>query len=92
MCSIFLVDLLVFTCASNISSHLFPTAATAQRSSAARLKDSAPPLLVRDSAATTMEDFTCKDQTVCSYQQISCLDSVIRYGFVCMGVFINNYV
>uniref|UniRef100_A0A7N6AUS4 Period circadian protein homolog 2 n=1 Tax=Anabas testudineus TaxID=64144 RepID=A0A7N6AUS4_ANATE len=44
-----------------------------------RLKDSAPPLHVRDGTAATMEDFTCKDQTVCSYQQISCLDSVIRY-------------
>uniref|UniRef100_A0A665VSX7 Period circadian protein homolog 2 n=1 Tax=Echeneis naucrates TaxID=173247 RepID=A0A665VSX7_ECHNA len=41
--------------------------------------DSAPPLQVRDNSAATMEDFTCKDQTVCSYQQISCLDSVIRY-------------
>uniref|UniRef100_A0A4W6CA08 Period circadian protein homolog 2 n=1 Tax=Lates calcarifer TaxID=8187 RepID=A0A4W6CA08_LATCA len=41
--------------------------------------DSAPPLQVKDSTAATMEDFTCKDQTVCSYQQISCLDSVIRY-------------
>lgn len=48
-----------------------------QRSPAVRLKDSAPPLHSRES--TTIEDFTCKDQTVCSYQQISCLDSVIRY-------------
>uniref|UniRef100_G3NQ73 Period circadian protein homolog 2 n=1 Tax=Gasterosteus aculeatus aculeatus TaxID=481459 RepID=G3NQ73_GASAC len=39
-----------------------------------RLKDSAPPLQVRDSTAASVED-----QTVCSYQQISCLDSVIRY-------------
>uniref|UniRef100_A0A3B4ZBC1 Period circadian protein homolog 2 n=1 Tax=Seriola lalandi dorsalis TaxID=1841481 RepID=A0A3B4ZBC1_SERLL len=44
-----------------------------------RLKDSAPPLQVRDGSAATVEEFTCKDQTVCSYQQISCLDSVIRY-------------
>uniref|UniRef100_A0A8C5EBX8 Period circadian protein homolog 2 n=1 Tax=Gouania willdenowi TaxID=441366 RepID=A0A8C5EBX8_GOUWI len=29
--------------------------------------------------AASMDEFTCKDQTVCSYQQISCLDSVIRY-------------
>uniref|UniRef100_A0A665VSF8 Period circadian protein homolog 2 n=1 Tax=Echeneis naucrates TaxID=173247 RepID=A0A665VSF8_ECHNA len=51
----------------------------AQKSPTVRLKDSAPPLQVRDNSAATMEDFTCKDQTVCSYQQISCLDSVIRY-------------
>uniref|UniRef100_A0AAQ5X449 Period circadian protein homolog 2 n=1 Tax=Amphiprion ocellaris TaxID=80972 RepID=A0AAQ5X449_AMPOC len=44
-----------------------------------RLKDSAPPLQVREGGAASMEDFSCKDQTVCSYQQISCLDSVIRY-------------
>uniref|UniRef100_A0A4W6CGV0 Period circadian protein homolog 2 n=1 Tax=Lates calcarifer TaxID=8187 RepID=A0A4W6CGV0_LATCA len=50
-----------------------------QKSPSVRLKDSAPPLQVKDSTAATMEDFTCKDQTVCSYQQISCLDSVIRY-------------
>nr|AII78244.1 period 2 [Kryptolebias marmoratus] len=49
----------------------------AQRSSLVRLKDSAPQ--VRDSTGASIEDFTCKDQTVCSYQQISCLDSVIRY-------------
>ncbi|KAF7219381.1 period circadian protein homolog 2 isoform X1 [Nothobranchius furzeri] len=48
--------------------------AAAQRSSALRLKDS-----VRDGAGASTEDFVCKDQTVCSYQQISCLDSVIRY-------------
>ncbi|KAL7400916.1 hypothetical protein ABVT39_019896 [Epinephelus coioides] len=51
----------------------------AQKSPALRLKDSIPSLHVRDSAAASMEDFPCKDQTVCSYQQISCLDSVIRY-------------
>ncbi|KAG8002226.1 Period circadian protein-like protein 2 [Nibea albiflora] len=51
----------------------------AQRSPAVRLKDSAPPLQVRDSTTASMEDFPCKDQTVHSYQQISCLDSVIRY-------------
>uniref|UniRef100_A0A671VF10 Period circadian protein homolog 2 n=1 Tax=Sparus aurata TaxID=8175 RepID=A0A671VF10_SPAAU len=51
----------------------------AQKSPAVRLKDLVPPLQVRDSAAASMEDFSCKDQTVHSYQQISCLDSVIRY-------------
>uniref|UniRef100_A0A671VFV1 Period circadian protein homolog 2 n=1 Tax=Sparus aurata TaxID=8175 RepID=A0A671VFV1_SPAAU len=50
-----------------------------QKSPAVRLKDLVPPLQVRDSAAASMEDFSCKDQTVHSYQQISCLDSVIRY-------------
>ncbi|XP_041850550.1 period circadian protein homolog 2-like [Melanotaenia boesemani] len=49
------------------------------RSSGVRLRESAPPQQLRDSTAGSMEDFTCKDQTVCSYQQISCLDSVIRY-------------
>uniref|UniRef100_A0A671VFS6 Period circadian protein homolog 2 n=1 Tax=Sparus aurata TaxID=8175 RepID=A0A671VFS6_SPAAU len=53
--------------------------AGAQKSPAVRLKDLVPPLQVRDSAAASMEDFSCKDQTVHSYQQISCLDSVIRY-------------
>ncbi|KAM6933739.1 period circadian protein homolog 2-like [Xenentodon cancila] len=51
----------------------------AQKSSAARVKDSAPAWQGRDSTAASMEDFSYKDQTVCSYQQISCLDSVIRY-------------
>ncbi|XP_030601148.1 period circadian protein homolog 2 [Archocentrus centrarchus] len=51
----------------------------AHRSSVTRPKDSAFPLQARDSTAASMEDFTYKDQTVCSYQQISCLDSVIRY-------------
>uniref|UniRef100_A0A3Q0R189 Period circadian protein homolog 2 n=1 Tax=Amphilophus citrinellus TaxID=61819 RepID=A0A3Q0R189_AMPCI len=55
-----------------------PTLA-AHRSSVTRPKDSAFPLQARDSTAASMEDFTYKDQTVCSYQQISCLDSVIRY-------------
>lgn len=54
-------------------------AAATQKSPAVRSKDSAPPLVARDSTAASMENFTYKDQTVCSYQQISCLDSVIRY-------------
>uniref|UniRef100_A0A8D3C639 Period circadian protein homolog 2 n=1 Tax=Scophthalmus maximus TaxID=52904 RepID=A0A8D3C639_SCOMX len=52
---------------------------TAQRSPTVRLKDSAPPLQVRDGTAAVADDITCKDQASCSYQQISCLDSVIRY-------------
>uniref|UniRef100_A0A674NLF1 Period circadian protein homolog 2 n=1 Tax=Takifugu rubripes TaxID=31033 RepID=A0A674NLF1_TAKRU len=41
--------------------------------------DALAPLQVRDSTAGSLEDFPCKDHTVHSYQQISCLDSVIRY-------------
>uniref|UniRef100_H3D9Z8 Period circadian protein homolog 2 n=1 Tax=Tetraodon nigroviridis TaxID=99883 RepID=H3D9Z8_TETNG len=48
-----------------------------QKGSALRSKDSAA--AVRDSTAGSLEDFPCKDHTVHSYQQISCLDSVIRY-------------
>ncbi|KAM6918615.1 period circadian protein homolog 2 [Xenentodon cancila] len=49
-----------------------------------RPKDSAPPVNWRDtsmeeSRASFQEDLTFNDQTVYSYQQISCLDSVIRY-------------
>ncbi|XP_024921843.1 period circadian protein homolog 2 isoform X3 [Cynoglossus semilaevis] len=47
-----------------------------------RLKDSAAPLnwlTGEDSQASYQEDLTFNDQTVYSYQQISCLDSVIRY-------------
>lgn len=43
-----------------------------------RLKDSAASLQARDGNAASMDDFPCKDHTVPSYQQISCLDSVIR--------------
>ncbi|CAL1571667.1 unnamed protein product [Knipowitschia caucasica] len=49
------------------------------KSTVVRLKDSAHAPLARDGTAASVEDFTYKDQTVCSYQQISCLDSVIRY-------------
>ncbi|XP_043975634.1 period circadian protein homolog 2-like [Gambusia affinis] len=51
----------------------------AQRSSGVRVRDSAPHSQVRDNTGANMDDFTYKDQTACSYQQISCLDSVIRY-------------
>lgn len=57
---------------------LLPSANQTQKSQALRLKDSATPLQVRDSTAASIEDFPCKDHTVPSYQQISCLDSVIR--------------
>lgn len=49
-----------------------------QKNSAVRLKDSAASLQARDGNAASMDDFPCKDHTVPSYQQISCLDSVIR--------------
>lgn len=55
-----------------------PSAGQTQKSQALRLKDSATPVQVRDSTAASIEDFPCKDHTVPSYQQISCLDSVIR--------------
>lgn len=49
-----------------------------------RLKDSAPPISWREATTTDNqgsynEEFGLNDQTVYSYQQISCLDSVIRY-------------
>ncbi|KAM4728951.1 period circadian protein homolog 2 isoform 2-T3 [Anableps anableps] len=49
-----------------------------------RLKDSAPPISWReataaDSRVSFHEELGLNDQTVYSYQQISCLDSVIRY-------------
>ncbi|TWW76727.1 Period circadian protein -like protein 2 [Takifugu flavidus] len=50
-----------------------------QKGSVLRPKDALAPLQVRDSTAGSLEDFPCKDHTVHSYQQISCLDSVIRY-------------
>uniref|UniRef100_A0A8C7WPB2 Period circadian protein homolog 2 n=1 Tax=Oryzias sinensis TaxID=183150 RepID=A0A8C7WPB2_9TELE len=42
---------------------------------AVRTRDSSPPVHVRGGTAASMEDFACKDQSVCSYQQISCLDN-----------------
>lgn len=54
----------------------FCRAAHPQKGSVLRSKDA--PLAVRDSTAGSLEDFPCKDHTVHSYQQISCLDSVIR--------------
>ncbi|XP_072220541.1 period circadian protein homolog 2 isoform X2 [Leuresthes tenuis] len=49
-----------------------------------RLKDSAPPPNWRDAAmeesrSSFQEELTLNDETVYSYHQISCLDSVIRY-------------
>lgn len=64
----------------HIDHFLIPSSpsAQAQKSPAVRVKDSTAPLQVRDSTAASIEDFPCKDHTVHSYQQISCLDSVIR--------------
>ncbi|KAI7810062.1 putative period circadian protein-like protein 2, partial [Triplophysa rosa] len=54
-----------------------------QKSPAVRPKDSAHPVNWRESTkeqqAAVQEELAFKDQTVYSYQQISCLDSVIRY-------------
>ncbi|XP_053186271.1 period circadian protein homolog 2 isoform X2 [Scomber japonicus] len=44
-----------------------------------RPKDSATHLTTEESRTSFQEEMTFNDQTVCSYQQISCLDSVIRY-------------
>lgn len=57
---------------------LIPPAGQTQKSPAVRPKDSAASLQARDGNAASMDDFPCKDHTVPSYQQISCLDSVIR--------------
>ncbi|XP_048836627.1 period circadian protein homolog 2 [Brienomyrus brachyistius] len=43
-----------------------------------RTKEAAPSPGTKENTGA-QEDFPCKDQTVYSYQQISCLDSVIRY-------------
>nr|XP_046169705.1 period circadian protein homolog 2-like [Oncorhynchus gorbuscha] len=65
-----------------------PAGAQQHKSPVTFLKDSAvPPLLVKDitaTAAASVEKLTCSDQTVYSYQQISCLDSVIRYLESCI--------
>nr|AAO38747.1 period 2 circadian clock protein [Danio rerio] len=54
-----------------------------QKSPVVRPKDSAYPVNWRESQeeqrAAVQEELAFKDQTVYSYQQISCLDSVIRY-------------
>lgn len=52
-----------------------------------RPKDSAAPLNLRETGATmeesrpsSQDEMNFNDQTVYSYQQISCLDSVVRYS------------
>uniref|UniRef100_A0A8B9I093 Period circadian protein homolog 2 n=1 Tax=Astyanax mexicanus TaxID=7994 RepID=A0A8B9I093_ASTMX len=61
----------------------FSLAESLQKSPAVRPKDSAYPTTWRENEeaqqAPVQEELTFKDQTVYSYQQISCLDSVIRY-------------
>ncbi|MEQ2290125.1 hypothetical protein AMECASPLE_000300 [Ameca splendens] len=65
--------------------HKKGTAMSGQNSQAVvRLKDSAPPISWREATTTDSrvcfhEELGLNDQTGCSYQQISCLDSVIRY-------------
>lgn len=57
-----------------------------QKSPVVRPKDSAYPVNLKESVeeqqATIQEELPLKDQTVYSYQQISCLDSVIRYDVI----------
>lgn len=63
-----------------------PPVESVQKSSAVvRPKDSAAPLSLRDTEVTMeesrssiQEEMPFIDQTGCSYQQISCLDSVVR--------------
>uniref|UniRef100_A0A671Z0L1 Period circadian protein homolog 2 n=1 Tax=Sparus aurata TaxID=8175 RepID=A0A671Z0L1_SPAAU len=57
-----------------------------KKSAVVRPKDSAAPLSLRDTEVTMeesrssiQEEMPFIDQTGCSYQQISCLDSVVRY-------------
>lgn len=66
-----------YRCVSSDNFFLCSAFSAAQRSSGVRVRDSAH-LQVRDNTGASMDDFTYKDQTLCSYQQISCLDSVIR--------------
>uniref|UniRef100_A0A8C9UV74 Period circadian protein homolog 2 n=1 Tax=Spermophilus dauricus TaxID=99837 RepID=A0A8C9UV74_SPEDA len=47
--------------------------------SGAFVAPAAPPQLCPMPRASVPEELACKDQPTCSYQQISCLDSVIRY-------------
>lgn len=47
------------------------------KDSAANWKEAGSPM--EESRASFQEDLAFNDQTVYSYQQISCLDSVIRY-------------
>ncbi|XP_012706715.2 period circadian protein homolog 2 isoform X1 [Fundulus heteroclitus] len=67
------------------SEHKRNSAGSGQNSQAVvRLKDSAPPISWReattaDNRVSFPEELGLNDQTVYSYQQISCLDSVIRY-------------
>uniref|UniRef100_A0A673H8T8 Period circadian protein homolog 2 n=1 Tax=Sinocyclocheilus rhinocerous TaxID=307959 RepID=A0A673H8T8_9TELE len=75
---------LAFTSCHMIPSEgLFFSAEFLQKSPMVRPKDSAYPVNVRESPveqrAGLQEELAFKDQTVYSYQQISCLDSVIRY-------------
>lgn len=66
----------------------FSSAECVQKKSQAvvRPKNSAAPVNWREVGSTTeesraavQEELACNDQTAYSYQQISCLDSVIRY-------------
>uniref|UniRef100_A0AAY4EXX4 Period circadian protein homolog 2 n=1 Tax=Denticeps clupeoides TaxID=299321 RepID=A0AAY4EXX4_9TELE len=66
------------------STFFFFFLATVQKTSAVRPKETTAPASWRESVGPeertlVQEDLAYKEQTVYSYQQISCLDSVIRY-------------
>lgn len=67
---------------TSMNLYLLP-AEVLQKSPAVRPKDSAHPVNwkepTEEQQADVQEELAFKDQTVYSYQQISCLDSVIRY-------------
>lgn len=71
-----------YNCAALLKAFFF-SAELLQKSPVVRPKDSVYPVNLRGSAeeqhAAVQEELAFKDQTVYSYQQISCLDSVIRY-------------
>lgn len=62
---------------------MFFPAEVLQKTQVVRPKDSAHPVNWKEpqeeQQAAVQEELAFKDQTVYSYQQISCLDSVIRY-------------
>ncbi|KAM5229409.1 period circadian protein homolog 2 [Ctenodactylus gundi] len=72
-------------------SHFAHESAEQKKKTVAEMQDSAPaqakavPVIEKDSAGASLpkagfpEELACKDQPACSYQQISCLDGVIRY-------------
>lgn len=48
------------------------------KDSAALLNPREPGAAVEESRPSSFQEMTFNEQTICSYQQISCLDSVVR--------------